>query len=142
MIQRIQTLYLFLVTVLGILLCFFAPINLLLPEATELTPLATFSTWSLAVITIAIAVVAFVNIFMYKRRILQARINVFNIFLCIGYYALLAWLTYVMYVSLKATAYYINVWAAIPLIQLVLTMMATRRILKDEALVRSMDRIR
>lgn len=142
MIQRIQTLYLFLVVLLGILLCFFAPISLLLPEATELTQLSTFSTWSLAVITIAIAVVALVNIFLFKRRILQARINVFNVFLCLGYYALLAWLTYVMKESLNASAWYINVWAAIPLVQLVLTMMATRRILKDEALVRSMDRIR
>ena len=33
-------------------------------------------------------------------------------------------------------------WAAIPLICMVLTLMATRRILKDEALVRAADRIR
>jgi hypothetical protein len=43
---------------------------------------------------------------------------------------------------LKGADWYINVWAAIPLVNLILLMMATRRILKDEALVRAADRLR
>jgi len=36
----------------------------------------------------------------------------------------------------------LDVWSSIPLVCFVLTLMATRRILKDEALVRAADRIR
>ena len=41
-----------------------------------------------------------------------------------------------------AVFFVLPVWAAIPLVNVVLTMMATRRILKDEALVRAADRLR
>ena len=73
-----------------------------------------------------------------------------NVVLCLGYYALLA--LYVAYIvkgyepigeqTLAGADWYLTVWAAIPLVNMVLTMMATRRILKDEALVRAADRIR
>ena len=45
-------------------------------------------------------------------------------------------------VKMAGADWYINVWAAIPAVNIVLTMMATRRILKDEALVRAADRLR
>jgi hypothetical protein len=44
--------------------------------------------------------------------------------------------------TLADADWYITFWAAIPLVNIVLTMMATRRILKDEALVRAADRLR
>jgi hypothetical protein len=44
--------------------------------------------------------------------------------------------------SLAGADWYLNVWAGIPLVNVVLLMMATRRILKDEALVRAADRLR
>ena len=37
---------------------------------------------------------------------------------------------------------YVMGWACLPLVCLVLTVMATRRILKDEAMVRAADRLR
>ena len=45
-------------------------------------------------------------------------------------------------VLLAGADWYLNVWAGLPLVCIVLSMMATRRILKDEALVRAADRIR
>ena len=42
MIQRIQTLYLLLVVILGTLLCFFSPIEFLTPEATDYVSLHAF----------------------------------------------------------------------------------------------------
>lgn len=100
--------------------------------------------------TIAIPLLALVIIFLYKRRLLQARLNIMNVVLCLGYYAMLA--LYVAFVvkgyepigehTLTGADWYLNVWAAIPLVNVVLTMMATRRILKDEALVRAADRLR
>ena len=150
MIQRIQTLYLLLVVILGTLLCFFPPVEFLLPNATEYIPLTALDKWPLAVMSIAIPLLALVVIFLYKRRLLQARLNIMNVILCLGYYALLA--LYVAYVvkgyepisdvTMTGADWYLNIWAAIPLVNVVLTMMATRRILKDEALVRAADRLR
>ena len=150
MIQRIQTLYLLLVVVLGTLLCLFSPMQFLLPEGTEYVPLNVLDKWPMAVMTIASPVLALVTIFLFKRRLLQARFNVMNVILCLGFYALLALYTaYVVKgyetigeISLAGADWYISVWAAIPLVNIVLLMMATRRILKDEALVRAADRLR
>ena len=150
MIQRIQTLYLLLVVILGTFLCFFSPVQFLMPEGTEYIPLMSFDKWALGVITLAIPLFALVNIFLFKKRLLQARLNIMNVVLCLGYYAMLA--LYVTYIvkgrelladtSLQGAGWYLSVWAAIPLVNIVLTMMATRRILKDEALVRAADRLR
>ena len=150
MIQRIQTLYLLVVVVLGTLLCLFSPMQFLLPEGTEYVSLNVLDKWPMAVMTIASPVLALVTIFLFKRRLLQARFNVMNVILCLGFYALLALYTaYVVKgyetigeISLAGADWYISVWAAIPLVNIVLLMMATRRILKDEALVRAADRLR
>lgn len=150
MIQRIQTLYLLLVVILGTLLCIFPPVEFLMPEATEYIPLTAFDKWPLAVMSIAIPLLALVVIFLFKRRLLQARLNIMNVVLCLGYYALLAlYVTYVVKgyepirdVTMTDADWYLTIWAAIPLVNLVLTMMSTRRILKDEALVRAADRLR
>lgn len=150
MIQRIQTLYLLLVVILGTLLCFFSPVQFLMPEGTEYISLMPFNKWALAAITVAIPVLALVTIFLFRRRLLQSRLNITNVVLCLGYYAMLA--LYIAFIvkgyepladnTLLGAEWYLSVWAAIPLVNIVLIMMATRRILKDEALVRAADRLR
>jgi hypothetical protein len=150
MIQRIQTIYLLLVVILGTLLCFFSPVQFLMPEGTEYISLVALDKWALATITMSVPLLAFITIFLFKRRLLQARLNIMNVILCLGYYALLAlYITFVVKgyepikdVVLMGADWYLTLWAAIPLINLVLIMMATRRILKDEALVRAADRLR
>ena len=100
--------------------------------------------------SVAIPLLALVTIFLFRRRLLQARLNIMNVVLCLGYYALLAlYVTYVVKgyepisdVTMTDADWYLTIWAAIPLVNLVLTMMATRSILKDEALVRAADRLR
>ena len=150
MIQRVQTLYLLAVVILGILLCCFAPVQFLPAEGVEYVLLMPFAKWPLAVISVAIPAIALVNIFLFKHRLVQVRINVVNVVLCIGYYALLAlYIAFVVRgyetvndVHLAGATWYLNVWSGLPLVCIVLNMMATRRILKDEALVRAADRIR
>ena len=150
MIQRIQTLYLLLVVVLGTLLCVFSPVQFLHPEATEYVSIHAMDKWPMAVMTMAVPVLALVTIFLFKHRMVQTRLNIMNVVLCLGYYALLALYTaYVVKgyemigdVSMAGADWYLNVWAGIPLINVVLLMMATRSILKDEALVRAADRLR
>ena len=150
MIQRVQTLYLLAVVMLGILLCCFAPVQFLPAEGVEYVLLMPFAKWPLAVISVAIPAIALVNIFLFKHRLVQTRINVVNVVLCIGYYALLAlYIAFVVRgyetvndVQLAGATWYLNVWSGLPLVCIVLNMMATRRILKDEALVRAAERIR
>ncbi len=150
MIQRIQTIYLLVVVALGITLLFMPVLQLVTPEeAAELqvwevsafggAPLEGI--WGLALTTVLIPLLALVDIFLYRRRILQARLNIFLVMLCLGWYGVLAIYVWLAKLSLSVD-WHILPWAAIPLICMVLTLMATRRILKDEALVRAADRIR
>lgn len=159
MIQRLQTLYLFLVVVCFALLCFLSPMQFMTTEGAEVQhlyeivflnvvdvtnaaqPVAVMSVWALAVLSIVIPLIALASIFLYKKRIVQARLNVFNIFLMLGYYILLV--VYAWFVCQRLDVdWYLNVSAGIPLIGIVLTFMAIRLILRDEALVRAADRIR
>lgn len=150
MIQRIQTLYLLLVVILGTLLCFFSPIQFLMPEGTAYFSLMAFDKWPLAVISVSVPLLALINIFLFKNRVLQARLNVVNAIFSLGYCAMIA--LYGVFIVkgyeaidgmlLAASEWYLNVWAAIPFVNMVLLMMATRRILKDEAMVRAADRLR
>lgn len=152
MIQRIQTVYLLLVVVLGITLCFMPVLQFVTPEEAETLQIWELSAfrfadvplqglWGLTVATVLIPLLALIDIFLYNNRLLQARLNIFTVMLCLGYYGVLA-----IYVWLARTAlgvdWHILPWASIPLVCLILTVMATRRILKDEALVRAADRIR
>ena len=151
MIQRIQTVYLLLVAALGITLCFVPVLQLVTPEeATELQIWEVCATrfdvplqglWGLTLTTALIPLLALVDIFLYKKRLLQARLNIFTVLLCLGYYGVLAIYIWLAKMSL-GTDWHILPWASIPLVCMILTLMATRAILKDEALVRAADRIR
>ena len=150
MIQRIQTLYLLAVMALGIALIWLPVVQFVTPEeAAELqiwemsalggVPLPGL--WGLLVTTILIPALALIDIFLYRKRLLQARLNIFTVMLCLGYYGVLA--IYIWQAKLAlGVDWHLMPWASFPLVCLVLTLMATRRILKDEALVRAADRIR
>lgn len=160
MIQRIQTLYLLLVVALGITLCFVPVVQFVTPEGAEvvrawqLTALGMTETtvtelpaiqlnglWGLLLASALIPVMALVDIFLYNKRLLQARLNIFTIMLCLGYYGVLAIYIYLAKLMIDVDVYVMG-WACLPLVCLVLTVMATRRILKDEAMVRAADRLR
>ena len=150
MIQRIQTLYLLAVVALGIALIWLPVVQFVTPEEaaelrvwklTALGGVPLQGLWGLLVTTLLIPVLALMDIFLFKKRILQARLNIFTVMLCLGYYGVLA--IYIWQAKLAlGVEWNILPWASIPLINFVLTLMATRRILKDEALVRAADRIR
>ena len=164
MLQRIQTLFLLLIVCLGTAL-FFAPVlefvtpvdaavqrifelsAVGLDEVTPdidyivVEPLTLNGVWGLTLTTLLIPFLALVDIFLYRRRILQARLNIFLAILCLGYYGIL--FIYVWFAKMNfGLEWHLIFWSCIPLICFVLTLAATRRILKDEALVRAADRLR
>lgn len=149
MIQRIQTVYLLLVVILGVALIWLPVVQLVTLEETDLqvwtlsamggAPLQGL--WGLTLTTVLIPLLALIDIFLYKKRILQARLNIFSVLFCLGYYGVLAIYIWLAKMSL-GVEWSLTPWASFPLICMVLTLMATRAILKDEALVRAADRIR
>lgn len=150
MIQRIQTLYLLAVVALGIALIWLPVVQFVTAEEAtelqvwELTALGGVpiqGIWGLLVTNILIPLLALIDIFLYNKRILQARLNIFTVMLCLGYYGVLAIYIWLAKMSL-GVEWHILPYASFPLVCMVLTLMATRRILKDEALVRAADRIR
>ena len=150
MIQRIQTLYLLAVVALGIALIWLPVVQLVTPEDAaelqvyELSALGGApiqGVWGLLVTTILIPLLALIDIFLYRKRILQARLNIFTVLLTIGYYGIIYLYAKLAEVSM-GVEWHMTVWCAIPAVCTVLLLMATRRILADEALVRSADRIR
>lgn len=150
MIQRIQTLYLLAVVALGIALIWLPVVQFVSPEEAEELQIWELSAlggaplqglWGLLVTTLLIPVLALVDIFLFKKRILQARLNIFTVLLCLGWYGVLAIYIWLAKMSLGAD-WHLMPWSAFPLVCMILTLMATRAILKDEALVRAADRIR
>ncbi|MBQ9338864.1 MAG: DUF4293 domain-containing protein [Paludibacteraceae bacterium] len=166
MIQRIQTVYLSLAVIASILLCCIPPMTFMTDEdaaeqkvyAMDFRHLhemmydandnfvhapngAIMDTWALTVLAVAIGALCFVDIFLYRRRILQARLNVFTMICALGYYALLAMYAWFA-VKRFDVDWYLEWTAVMPIIIVVLLFIATRRILADEALVRSADRLR
>ena len=146
MIQRIQTLYLLAVAALGITLLFMPVVQLISPEGAaelqvfELSALGGAplkGLWGLTLATALIPLLALID----KKRILQARLNIFTVMLCLGYYGVLAIYIWLAKMSM-GLEWHLIPWASIPLVCMILTLMATRAILKDEALVRAADRIR
>ncbi len=151
MIQRIQTIYLLLAAViLGLVL--------LLPIASMVDAQAnSFSylfygvvdssntlviiDYPLAIILCLIPFLNLITIFLYKSRILQMRICIFNILLMFGSLALIWFYSYEAENVLFVDTYF-SYPVVFPLVAAILTFMAFRGIRKDEILVKSADRIR
>ena len=139
MIQRIQSIYLFIVSALGITQCFF-------PFATvEGMSLGMNNCYIYAGLAAIAPIISLVSIFMFKKRILQMRLNSFNIILML--FQIISMVAYFFYFKSNTVAEdvlptHILLPFALPIINIILTYLAIRAIGKDEALVRSLDRLR
>lgn len=155
MIQRIQSLYMLIISVLSILMIF-NPVaglyNNLLGVQYELTfkglmqlninsQTLLVNSWALSVITALIPVLSFLIIFLFKNRLLQIRLSFINIVLMAGYYGIL-FIYLWQFGKLLDAEWFLKVIASFPLINIILNFMAIRAIGKDIALLKSLNRIR
>ena len=147
MIQRIQTVYLLIVAALLV--------------ATMCLPMGYFtdsmgehafkalgieiggsyqSTWGLFGILVLSAMVALATIFLYKNRMLQIRMTIFNSLLLLGYYIAIV----AFYFALSSDTNFFSVaWAlCLPFIAIILNLLAIRSIGRDESMVKAADRLR
>ena len=102
-----------------------------------------YSAWALMALPAVISIAALTAIFLYKKRIKQIRICVFNAILLIGFYGLFAFILWKIF-GLAGDFRVSNVRIALtfPLISLILSYLAIRSIGADEMLVKSLDRLR
>ena len=145
MIQRIQTIYLLLVTALLITSMCLPVGSFIGADAAMYTfkPLGVeqngmfYSTWGVFGILLLSAIIAFATIFLFKNRMLQIRMSIFNSILLIGYY-----LTFLAFMFVLNAAFQISWALCLPLISIILNYLAIRAIGRDEVMVKAADRLR
>ena len=86
-----------------------------------------------------IVLLHFIVIFLYKKRIRQIRMLAFTIILLLGLFGMFFYFTYAGFSGAKVL---FKIPVAFPIVAIILDYLAIRAIGKDEALIRSMDRIR
>lgn len=155
MVQRIQTVYLLAVAGMFIALLFLPLAIIDTGEVrysfgvdglqTMMAPRELkFSTWSLLVVAAIIVLLSFVIIFTYKKRVLQMRMCVYNTLLIIGFCALSGFYLWQFGKSpeLQDMKILFRFWASFPFVALILNYLAIRNIGADEAMIRSLERLR
>ena len=149
MIQRIQSLYLLISAVLMALVSFL-PLMHIFSEGTNFDVYAlgikegnttVLNTLPLFINTISAAALILIALFAFRKRLLQIRIIIFSAVLQLGSYGLGAY--YILQLNSSEMAPLSTSMPAIfPLISIILCILAIISIGKDEALVKSLDRIR
>ncbi len=147
MIQRIQTVYLF-VSVLIIA----SMMKLKLADLSVNDQLYTFMARGIyngetlvfngLAIFIFIWVIVLLHLFVifkYKKRILQIRILVFAMVMLLGLFGMFFYFTYAGFTEAKVA---FKIPVVFPVVAVILDYLAIRAIGKDEALIRSLNRIR
>ncbi|MGW8315359.1 MAG: DUF4293 domain-containing protein [Bacteroidales bacterium] len=152
MLQRPQTIFLLLVSVLAVLLLT-GPLVVVTHGGEEyllrhngIRNLEGISlevqTWPMTALFIAMAALSFFNIFSYRNRMRQMRIAIFLIFLFLGSIGMILYYVYATRGKLEGAPVVYQWRIVIPPIAAILTYLAFRRIRRDELLVKAYDRIR
>ena len=153
MIQRIQTVYLLIATIL-MAITIFTPIAQFFDGTQEYT-LSAFalkdaagvtaqSTIYMGILLALAGVLPFVVIFLFKNRQLQIRLCAAEIVLLVGSLVVMGIYYYLsarLFESVNGLGS-LKLGMIMPLIAIVFVALATRAIFRDEVLVRSLDRIR
>lgn len=149
MIQRIQTVFLLLVVVLMGATAF-CPLVEIVNGTPQLSTAfhsygigVDFPTWGVLIFAIASGLLAFVNIFLYKKRKLQINIGYLTAIMIVVYY--ITALVYMNAFLAKIDSVYtmnLQFGIILPVVALIFDLLAISRIKKDEKLVKSLDRIR
>lgn len=149
MIQRIQTVYLLIVAILAVVVMSMPIGSFITPDSSilEVSNLSitgadgsvNYDPWALFAIQMLSAVIALGTIFLYKKRMVQIRLTIFNVVLLVGYYVTLAAFVYM----LKEDNSFVPAWnICLPFVSIILNWLAIRAIGSDEALVRSYNSLR
>ena len=156
MIQRIQTIYLLIITIAMSLTLSLPTMTAISPDGVDYALSAlrgfypineggfniTFTTIWFSIFTAIVPILSLFIIGLFKRRTLQVRLSIYNMILMIGFYGLFFYTRHAILQQMPMTTTSYNWPIILPAISAILSYLAIRAILKDEALVRSLDRLR
>jgi hypothetical protein len=138
MLQRIQTVFLLAAAIL--LTCMFFNPFITLKDLIRLDKIEYIRYADNMVIYVLLIVATFIgylNIFLYRKRMLQIRLCIFNSLILLGLQGVIAY--YVFPVEWGAS---FSLTAAFPVVAAILTFLALRYIARDEAMLKTMERLR
>ncbi|MBQ3191173.1 MAG: DUF4293 domain-containing protein [Bacteroides sp] len=149
MIQRIQSVYLLAVSILMII-CMCNPVGSIIAADNQISEFnnlfiampdgsKVYDPWALFTILLIIALISFITIFLFKKRMLQIRLTIFSSVMLIGYY--LALVAYIFMLA-EETTFSASWTVCLPFVAIILNWLAIRGIGADEALVKAYDRLR
>lgn len=160
MIQRIQSVYLLLVALAGIFM-FMYPFVSLVPNTPDADPSIYYISslkievllngtssifmrlWPMVILNTVIIAFALFTLIQFKNRKAQITYTYFLFFLLIGEIALIVYDMNSLNTAVGAGhSISFTVFTLLPILQIVFTRLATSAIKRDEALVRSADRLR
>lgn len=134
MIQRIQSIYLLLAAVCNGILIFFLPLFMIDGAPKMILDDPTFS-----IMTVLSTLVSLFSIFRYRNRqqqVVSGRINIILNFVLFGLFL------FMFFTLAETNEIKFHAGTFMPVLSVIFISMANRAILKDEALVRSADRLR
>lgn len=99
------------------------------------------NTLPVIILLVLIIILISLTIFLFRKRMLQIRLSIVNMVLNLGLSGLMFY--YVHFVSKQLDGnYQLKIAVVLPIVVAILLFLAIRYIGKDEALIRSVDRIR
>lgn len=152
MLQRIQSVYLLVVAILLVVaLCM--PVgsfigadgiteNVFKPLGLSMADGNFQSTWGLFGLLLLSAIIAFCTIFLFRNRMLQVRMTIFNSVLLVGYYIAFLVFMFVLKSDLEAMSFKLGWALCLPAVSIILNYLAFRAIYRDELMVKASDRLR
>lgn len=144
MLQRLQTLYLLAATGFMAALCF-TPMASYMADGYE-GSLVAFDFWWLVALFALSALLPFVVIWLFRNRMLQVRLLCAELVLLVGSQIFSAWYAIGFTNNVEKVgdivATTIHTPTFFPVVAAIFVLLAIRGIIKDERLVRSLDRIR
>ncbi|HXS35285.1 MAG TPA: DUF4293 domain-containing protein [Flavipsychrobacter sp.] len=145
MIQRKQTIWLLVASLLSVCLFYFDlyRVHVMVNNADTVMSVRVGNDYLLLLVALVTAVLPFIDIFLFKNRKQQRGLAVLSILLNIVFIALMMWkITSFNNKNATATDHTYWVGAVLPVISIIFLFMAMRGIRKDEKLVKSLDRLR
>ena len=154
MIQRIQTIYLLIAVILMAIMLFAPFADIFSSQGNELfvfhsnglfvgdSNKMVIPTWPISILIAGILVLLITAIGLFKKRRLQARICIYTILLLVGLAGLIFYYLSVVFKGAELADYSFRLPVIFPIVSIILIYLAFRGIRKDEALIRSIDKIR
>lgn len=101
-----------------------------------------YSTWGLLAIAVMVILLSLATIVFFNKRMIQIRLSIFTALLAAGFYGLFGFFAWILSEKFAVVDLRVAFALSFPAISIILLWLAIRSIGADEALVRSLNRLR